>query len=54
MDKVCSPLKCWMEWLDTRVFLKGHFVKKKFVHPTTQLVGTQEDHIQKERLNEQV
>ena len=32
--------------LVVRVFLKGHFVKKN-VHPTTQLAGTQEDHIQK-------
>ena len=39
--------------LVVRVFLKGHFVKKN-VHPTTQLVSTQEDHIQKERLNKQV
>jgi len=36
------------------VFLKGHFVKKKNVHPTTQLGGTQKDHIQKERPIRQV
>ena len=40
-------------YMYNRVFLKGHFVKKN-VHPTTQLVSTQEDHIQKERLNKQV
>ena len=37
-----------------RVFLKGHFVKTKMLHPSTLLGGTKKEHIQKERLIKQV
>ena len=37
-----------------RVFLKRHFVKNQKAHPITQQGDTQEEHIQKERLNKQV
>ena len=39
---------------DTRVFLKGHFVKNQKAHPITQQGGTQGEHIQKEGINKQV